>query len=209
MSAETIRSAVLAYDQALAVAAVHQALSDGDPVDVILNQGLIGAMEELGEKFSQGILFVPEMLLGAMTMKAGLEALKPTLVTNNTNQRPHTVVIGTVKGDQHDVGKNLVALMLEGGGFNVVDIGVNQSKENFLAAARQHGADVIALSSLLTTTMPAMEETVDHLRSRSNGIKIIVGGSPVSQSFADRIGADGYGEHGYAAVELAKSLVRN
>lgn len=207
MFANAIRNAVLSYDQALTIEYVKQTLSAGEDVNVILNDGLIAAMGELGEQFGKGLLFVPEMLLGAMTMKAGLEILKPHLVSSNTKMSG-TVVIGTVKGDQHDVGKNLVSLMLEGGGFNVVDIGIDQSKENFLKAIEDNEAEVVALSSLLTTCMHAMEETVAYLKKNDDGIKILVGGAPISQSFADEIGADGYGKHGGIAVDIAKSMVQ-
>jgi 5-methyltetrahydrofolate--homocysteine methyltransferase len=206
MSLENIYSAVVSLNHKKIADLVQNAIASGEDTEAILNQGLISAMEDLGQRFSEGSVFVPEMILGAMTVKTGLGVLKPYLISSSAKMAG-TVVIGTVKGDMHDVGKNIVAMMLEGGGFKVVDIGVDQPKERFLKAVEEHHADIVGLSSLLSTCMPAMEATVKHLRANGNGTKIIVGGAPVTQAFADRVGAHGYGKDGNKAVVLAKTLV--
>jgi 5-methyltetrahydrofolate--homocysteine methyltransferase len=163
-------------------------------------------MDEVGEKFSAGELFVPEMLMAAQAMKAGLEMLKPHLAEGQS-QRKGTVVIGTVKGDLHDIGKNLVSMMMEGAGFDVVDLGVDVESEAFVKSAAEKNADVIALSALLTTTMPAMQTTVKAVKEAGMTVKTIIGGAPVTQAFADQIGADGYSADAPGAVKLVKELV--
>ena len=208
MTTQEIFNAVLAFDEATVTSKTQAQIDAGTDIQSILNDGLISAMDEVGERFSAGELFVPEMLMAAQAMKAGLELLKPHL-GEGAGRSKGTVVIGTVKGDLHDIGKNLVAMMMEGAGFDVIDLGVDVESEAFVKTAAEKDADVIALSALLTTTMPAMKETIDlfsaaGLRER---FKFIVGGSPVSQRFADEIGADGYGEDAQAGVELAKKLV--
>ena len=175
-------------------------------VESILNDGLISAMDHVGEKFSSGELFVPEMLMAAQVMKGGLEILKPLLASSQSSSKG-TVVIGTVKGDLHDIGKNLVAMMMEGAGFDVVDLGVDVDSEAFVKAASDNNANVLALSALLTTTMPAMETTIKALRDAGVSIKTIIGGAPVTQAFADQIGADGYSADAPGAVKLVKQLV--
>ncbi len=163
-------------------------------------------MDEVGRLFSDGDLFVPEMLRSAKVMKAGLEILKPHLAEGASTSRG-TVVIGTVKGDMHDIGKNLVSMMLEGGGFTVIDLGVDVETEAFIAAARENDANVIALSALLTTTMPAMERTIKAVKEAGMANMAIIGGAPVTQAFADKIGADGYSADAPGAVKLVKQLV--
>jgi 5-methyltetrahydrofolate--homocysteine methyltransferase len=160
----------------------------------------------VGEKFSAGELFVPEMLMAAQAMKGGLEMLKPLLATGQSSSKG-TVVIGTVKGDLHDIGKNLVAMMMEGAGFEVVDLGVDVDSEAFVKAAADRGADVIALSALLTTTMPSMETTVKAVKEAGMSVKTIIGGAPVTQAFADQIGADGYSSDAPGAVRLVKQII--
>jgi 5-methyltetrahydrofolate--homocysteine methyltransferase len=150
-------------------------------------------------------LFVPEMLMAAQAMKAGLEVLKPHLSGEAAVSRG-TVVIGTVKGDLHDIGKNLVAMMMEGAGFDVVDLGVDIDAEKFVKAAVEHSAGVVALSALLTTTMPGMEATIVAIKEAGIAAKIIIGGAPVTEAFADQIGADGYSADAPGAVELARKL---
>ena len=171
----------------------------GTAIETILKDGLIDAMDEVGEKFSAGEFFVPEMLMAAQAMKAGLELLKPHLGEGGS-QSKGTAVIGTVKGDLHDIGKNLVSMMMEGAGFEVVDLGVDVESEAFVKRAAEKNADVITLSALLTTTMPAMESTVKATRT-------IIGGAPVPQAFADQIGADGCSADAPGAVKLVKELV--
>ena len=206
MSIQEIFNAVLGFDEATVTAKTQAELDAGTEIGSILNDGLISAMDEVGERFSAGELFVPEMLMAAQAMKAGLEILKPHLAEGQS-QRKGTVVIGTVKGDLHDIGKNLVAMMMEGAGFDVVDLGVDVDSEAFVKTAAEHKADVIALSALLTTTMPSMQTTVTAVKEAGMSVKTIIGGAPVTQAFADQIGADGYSADAPGAVKLVKTLV--
>jgi corrinoid protein of di/trimethylamine methyltransferase len=206
MANQDIFNAVLAFDEAGVKAKTQAEVDAGTDIQSILNDGLIAAMDEVGEKFSAGELFVPEMLMAAQAMKGGLEMLKPLLATGQSSSKG-TVVIGTVKGDLHDIGKNLVSMMMEGAGFDVVDMGVDVASEAFVKAAADKGADVIALSALLTTTMPAMETTVKAVKEAGMSVKTIIGGAPVTQAFADQIGADGYSADAPGAVKLVKQLV--
>ncbi len=206
MSTQEIFDAVLAFDEATVKAKTQAALEGDTPIDSILNDGLISAMDEVGERFSTGELFVPEMLMAAQAMKAGLEILKPHLAEGQSRSKG-TVVIGTVKGDLHDIGKNLVSMMMEGAGFEVVDLGVDVESETFVTTASEKKADVIALSALLTTTMPAMQSTVQAVKEAGMSTRTIIGGAPVTQAFADQIGADGYSADAPGAVKLVKQLV--
>ena len=206
MALNDVFQAVLSFNEAKVVELVKVELEAGTEVSTILNDGLIAAMDDVGQKFSAGELFVPEMLMAAQAMKGGLEVLRPLLAGEDTKPRG-TVVIGTVKGDLHDIGKNLVAMMMEGAGFTVIDLGVDVEVEKFVAAAKENNADVVALSALLTTTMPAMESCVASLKEQGAGIKSMIGGAPVTQEFADKIGADGYAQDAPGAVALARSLV--
>jgi len=181
-------------------------LDAGTDIQSILNDGLINAMDEVGRKFSEGVLFVPEMLMSAQAMKAGLEILKP-LLTEEVSHSRGTVVIGTVKGDLHDIGKNLVAMMLEGAGLTVVDLGVDIEPEKFVAAAKEKKADIVAMSALLTTTMPAMETTIKAIKEAGLKTKCIIGGAPVTETFANQIGADGHSDDAPGAVELVRRLM--
>ena len=205
MATADIFKAVLAYDEAQAKSLTQAELDAGTDIETILNDGLIEAMDDVGKKFSEGDLFVPEMLMAAQAMKAGLEILKPHLGSDSAANKG-TVIIGTVKGDLHDIGKNLVAMMMEGAGFNVIDLGVDVDADKFVAAAKENGAAVVALSALLTTTMPAMEATVNAIKEAGIATKTIIGGAPVTQAYADQIGADGYSDDAPGAVELARSL---
>jgi 5-methyltetrahydrofolate--homocysteine methyltransferase len=205
MAVADIFKAVLAYDLAQAQSLTQAEIDAGTDIETILNDGLIAAMDDVGKKFSEGDLFVPEMLMSAKVMKAGLEVLKPHLGSESAANRG-TVVIGTVKGDLHDIGKNLVAMMMESAGFEVVDLGVDVPADKFVAAVKEKGAKVVALSALLTTTMPAMEATVNAIREAGIATKTIIGGAPVTQAYADQIGADGYSDDAPGAVELARSL---
>jgi 5-methyltetrahydrofolate--homocysteine methyltransferase len=206
MATQDIFNAVLSFDEAAVKAKTQAEIDGGTSIDAILNQGLISAMDEVGERFSAGDLFVPEMLMAAQAMKAGLAILKPHLAVGQSSSKG-TVVIGTVKGDLHDIGKNLVAMMMEGAGFEVVDLGVDVDSETFVKTAAEKKADVIALSALLTTTMPSMERTIKAVKEAGMTVKTIVGGAPVTQSFADKIGAQGYSADAPGAVKLAKQLV--
>ncbi len=210
MTVGEIYDAVLAYDDELVPELINAELEDGTDLHVILNEGLIAALDDVGRRFSEGTLFVPEMLLAADAMEAGLGVLRPLLT--KTGVKPvGTVVLGTVKGDLHDIGKNLVAMMLEGAGFHVVDLGTDVDPEDFISAAQEHEADVIAMSGLLTTSMPEMEAAVKAIGqanlTRNVNVKVMVGGPPINQEFADTIGADGYGMDAPGAVAQARAFV--
>jgi 5-methyltetrahydrofolate--homocysteine methyltransferase len=181
-----------------------QALAEGRPVQQILSDGLIAGMSVVGEDFKHNILYVPEVLIAARAMKAGMAVLKPLLSARDSGTRPAGVLLmGTVRGDLHDIGKNLVCMMAEGAGFEVHDIGVDQSVEKFMAAADRVNADIVGMSALLTTTMTYMKTVVDGFEAAGRGhVKMAVGGAPISQMFADQIGADGYGANASAAVDL-------
>ncbi len=211
MSTAEIYDAVLAFDDEQVPELIKAELENGVDAHVILNQGLVAALDEVGRRFSEGTLFVPEMLLAADAMEAGLDILRPLLT--ETGAKPvGTVVLGTVKGDLHDIGKNLVAMMLEGAGFRVIDLGTDVDPEEFIAAAQEHAADIIAMSGLLTTCMPEMQATVQAIsqanRTRNVNVKVMVGGPPINQEFANAIGADGYGMDAPAAVDQARALVK-
>jgi len=203
---DAIFDAVLDYEDATTERLVREELEHGTDLQVILNDALIAAMDEVGDMFSQGTLFVPEMLMAAKAMKAGLEVLRPLL--SETDAKPvGTVVLGTVHRDLHDIGKNLVGMMLEGAGFTVVNLGVDVPPEKFLEAVNEHHPDVIGMSALLTTTMPNMGKTVQLLRKEGWNGHIMVGGAPVNQEFADAIGADGFAADAPGAVELARRMI--
>ncbi|MGR3290796.1 MAG: cobalamin-dependent protein [Paracoccaceae bacterium] len=197
---------VIDGDDAVVHDLVTQALADSIPLSNILDDTLISAMEEVGGMFSEGTIFVPEMLLSARAMKAGLEILRP-LLTKSSAKPKGLVMLATVQGDVHDIGKNLVGMMLEGAGYKVVDLGVNNSAEVILEKAIELKPDVIGLSALLTTTMPNMAKVIKAFREADEPYPIIVGGAPVTQSFADIIGADGYGADAPGAVSLVHSLI--
>ncbi|MFM8323072.1 MAG: corrinoid protein [Chloroflexota bacterium] len=187
---------------------VQKALDQGIEPGAVLNQGMIAAMGKVGELFEEGEYFVPEMLISARAMQAGLSVLKPHLAGSSV-QSAGRVVIGTVKGDLHDIGKNLVAMLMEGAGFEVVDLGADVPPEKFVAAIKTGSVDIIGLSALLTTTMPMMKQTIDALVAAGvrEQIKIMIGGAPVTQGYADQIGADGYAPDASRAVAVAKSLL--
>jgi len=184
------------------------ALAEGRSVQEILNEGLIAGMSVVGEDFKHNVLYVPEVLIAARAMKAGMGVLKPLLsAKDSTVPRIGTLLMGTVRGDLHDIGKNLVCMMAEGAGFEVYDIGVDQSVEKFMAAAANCKPDIIGMSALLTTTMTYMKTVIDGFQAAGLGhIRMAVGGAPISQMFADEIGADGYGMNASAAVDLFRRL---
>jgi len=207
MEAKTIIDAVLGFDQEKTAQLVQTCLDQGTDALAILDQALIFAMDEVGRRFSAGVFFVPEMLMAAEAMHAGLQVLRPHLAISDIKGKG-TIIIGTVKGDIHDIGKNLVSMMLECAGFSVIDLGVDVSKGKFLAAAKKYQAQIVALSALLSTTMAEMEAVVADVRSRGGGsLKTLVGGAPVTASFADEIGADGYSPDAAGAVAVARSLI--
>ena len=187
---------------------VAQAIKDGVPARDILNKGLLSGMGIIGEKFKKNEVYVPEVLIAARAMKAGMEVLKPELVTAGVDPIG-TVVVGTVKGDLHDIGKNLVCMMLEGAGFKVVDAGINVDAARMVEIAKENNAGLIGASALLTTTMTAMKDIVEAIKSAnlSESGKLMIGGAPVTQAFADEIGADGYAPDAASAADLARKLV--
>ena len=186
------------------------ALAEGRTVQEVLSEGLIAGMSVVGEDFKHNILYVPEVLIAARAMKAGMAVLKPLLTAKDSTVQPSGVLLmGTVRGDLHDIGKNLVCMMAEGAGFQVHDIGVDQSIEKFLAAADRVKPDIIGMSALLTTTMAYMKVVIDGFQEKGLGhIKMAIGGAPISQMYADEIGADGYGADASSAVDLFLKLVR-
>ncbi|MCL4237278.1 MAG: corrinoid protein [Anaerolineae bacterium] len=204
---QEIRQAVIDGQAKVAVPKVEQALAEGMDPDVILREGLIDAMGEVGRLFEEGEYFVPEMLIAARAMSAALELLRPLLVEKGV-EPIGKVAIGTVKGDLHDIGKSLVAMMLEGAGFEIVNLGVDVAPEKFVAEI-QKGAQIVAMSALLTTTMPNMKSTIEALKAAGlrDKVVVLVGGAPVTQAYADEIGADGYASDASAAVRKAKELV--
>jgi 5-methyltetrahydrofolate--homocysteine methyltransferase len=184
------------------------ALDEGRSVQEVLTEGLIAGMSVVGEDFKYNILYVPEVLIAARAMKAGMAVLKPLLTSKeSTNMSAGVLIMGTVRGDLHDIGKNLVCMMAEGAGFQVHDIGVDQSIEKFLAAAELHKPDIIGMSALLTTTMTYMKVVIDGFEEKGLGhVKMAIGGAPISQMYADEIGADGYGADASSAVDLFLKL---
>jgi 5-methyltetrahydrofolate--homocysteine methyltransferase len=190
------------------VAEVREALDRGMAPYDVLTQGLVAGMDIVGVDFRDGVLFVPEVLMAANAMKAGMNVLRPLLAETGA-PKIGTMVIGTVKGDIHDIGKNLVAMMMEGAGFEVINLGINVSVEQFLAAIEEHKPDLLGMSALLTTTMPYMKVVIDALVERGirQDLIVLVGGAPLNEAFAEEIGADAYCRDAAVAVETAKKLV--
>lgn len=202
-----LHDAILKGDAKTAKASTEKALATGVEPLKLVQDFMVPAMGEVGRRFECEEYFVPELLLSARAMKSALELVRPRLVASGVPPAGR-VAVGTVRGDLHDIGKNLVAAMLEGGGYEVIDLGVNVSPEQFVAAVKEKGAQIVALSALLTTTMPAMKSTVEALKQAGvrNQVKVLVGGAPISQRFADEIGADGYAESAAGAVPLVKKV---
>lgn len=201
-------TAVLEGDAVTAKRVTEEALTAGVDPQKLVSDYMIPAMDEAGRRFECNDYFVPELLIAARAMKASLELIRP-LLTARGDQPAGRVAIGTVKGDLHDIGKNLVAALLEGGGFEVVDLGVDVAPEKFVAAVKEKNINIVALSALLTTTMPSMKVTIDALKQAGlrNQVKVMIGGAPVTQKYADEIGADGYSDNAAAAVALARKSV--
>ena len=187
---------------------VKQAVAEGVSVRDILNEGLVKGMGVVGEKFKNNEFYVPEVLIAARAMKAGMALIRPTLIEEKV-EPVGTASIGTVKGDLHDIGKNLVSMMLEGAGFEVVDLGIDVSPERFIESVEKEGVQIICMSALLTTTMPSMKTTVDAVKEAglSDKCRTMIGGAPVTQQYADQIGADGYAPDAASAADTAKELV--
>ena len=205
---KALSEAVIRGDAKAAREITEQALASGvDPL-ALVNEHMVPAMSEVGRRYECNEYFVPELLISARAMKASLELIRP-LLTASGRQPMARVAIGTVKGDLHDIGKNLVAAMLEGGGFEVIDLGVNVSPDQFVAAVREKNAQVVAMSALLTTTMPSMKTTIEALQTAGvrQQVKVIIGGAPITQRYADEIGADGFSENAPGAVTLARQCL--
>jgi 5-methyltetrahydrofolate--homocysteine methyltransferase len=208
MELAQLREAVIAGDMARTKTLTEEALGMGIEPALILNDALISGMDRIGELFKVNEIYVPEVLLAAKSMQKAMEALKPRLVDSGIEPRGR-IVVGTVRGDLHDIGKNLVAMMLEGAGFEIIDLGNDVPAEKFVEAAVEHDAAVIGMSALLTTTMHIMKETIDLLGEKglTEKVKTMIGGAPVTASFAREIGATGYGDDAATAVDLAKQFL--
>jgi len=205
---EELKRAVLSGDDERAAELTKKALEEGIEPGKVLNEALIPAMEIVGREYEEGERYVPEMLISAEAMKAAMGVLRPRLVETGVRLKGK-VVIGTVEGDLHDIGKNLVAMMLEGAGFEVIDLGVEVTAERFIQAVREHKPDVLGMSALLTTTMIHMPEVIEALKEAGlrEEVKVIVGGAPVTQEYAEKIGADGYAPDAANAVAVVKKLL--
>ncbi len=204
---QAMADAVERGDQKAVLEATQAALDDGLAPETILNEGLIAGMSSIGVKFKNNEVFIPEVLIAARAMGGAMEILEPKLVETGVEPKGK-VVIGTVKQDLHDIGKNLVTMMLKGGGFQVTDLGVDVDPEKYIEAAKEKQPHILAMSALLTTTMPNMKAVVDAMKEAGlNDVKVIVGGAPVTQEFADQIGADGYAADAGSAVDLATDLI--
>jgi 5-methyltetrahydrofolate--homocysteine methyltransferase len=203
-----LHNAILKGDAKTAKATTEAALAAGTDPMKLVQEYMMPAMAEVGRRFECNEYFVPELLLAARAMKAALELIRPLLAASGVKPAAR-VALGTVKGDLHDIGKNLVMAMLEGGGYEVIDLGVNVTPEQFVAAVKGKGANIVAMSALLTTTMPAMKTTVDALQQAGvrQQVKVLIGGAPVTQKYADEIGADGYSESAAGAVNAAKKAM--
>jgi len=201
----TIKGAVIGGKHGEIKGLVQQALDAGLDPGGIVNDALIAAMDVVGKDFGDGKIFVPEMLVSAVTMKAGLEVVKPHLAGGESQSRG-TIIMATVKGDLHDIGKNLVSMMLEGAGFKVMDLGVDLNVDKLIDQVKVLQPDILGLSALLTTTMPEMQKVIGELKAQGlrDRVKVLVGGAPVDRAFAEKIGADGYGANATEAVELAR-----
>lgn len=205
---ERLSTAVIEGDAESAAKLVQRALDKGMDAKDILDNGLVPGMDEVGIRFRRGDMFVPEVLMSADAMTAGLELLRPILAAAGT-ELLGKVILGTVKGDLHDIGKNLVGMMAEGAGFEIIDIGFNVPPEKFIEAIKEYQPDIVGMSAMLTTTMRAMGHTIRAIEEAGlrDKVKVIVGGAPVDAEFAERITADGYGSNAPTAVELCKSLI--
>jgi 5-methyltetrahydrofolate--homocysteine methyltransferase len=187
---------------------VQEAINEGQDLGSILNDGLLAGMSVVGERFKKAEVYFPEVLVAAHAMKAGMEPLRPLLAEKNIGYSGR-VVLGTVRGDLHDIGKNLVGMMLEGAGFEVIDLGIDVSNEKFVEAVKEKNPDIVGMSALLTTTMPIMKEVMESLNKSMirEKVKVMVGGAPITQKYADEIGADGFGPDAATAVDRAKELI--
>jgi len=208
MSLEEISQAVIDGDGELVESLVRKSLGEGLAPSKIINDGLIAGMNIVGDRFKSGDFFIPEVMMSARAMHSGLGIVKP-LLSKSEEGKHGTIVICTVKGDVHDIGKNLVSMMLEGAGFRVVDLGTDVSPERILAAVREHEPQILAMSTLLTTTLPRVPEAIKALEAAGlrSKVKVMIGGAPVTQSFAQKAGADAYAPDAALAVDTAKKLL--
>jgi len=203
---QALADAVIKGDQKASVEITKSALEEGTAPKSVLDQGLIAGMDVVGARFKKNEIYIPEVLIAARAMKMAMEILEPELVKAGV-EPIGKLLIGTVQGDLHDIGKNLVAMMLKGAGFEVIDLGVDVGPEKFVEQAKAANAHLIGMSALLTTTMPGMEKTIKALKEAKLPVKVMIGGAPVTQDYADRIGADGFAADAASAVDTAKSLV--
>jgi len=203
---KALADAVIKGDQGTAVEITKAALGEGTAAKTVLDEGLIAGMDVVGTRFKANEIYIPEVLIAARAMKMAMEVLEPELAKAGV-EPVGKLVIGTVQGDLHDIGKNLVAMMLKGAGFEVIDLGVDVSPEKFVEQTKSTGAQLVGMSALLTTTMPGMEKTIKALQDAGVTAKIMVGGAPVTESFAQKIGAQGFAPDAASAVDTAKSLV--
>ncbi|MBN1126754.1 MAG: corrinoid protein [Sedimentisphaerales bacterium] len=203
---QALSEAIIRGDQNTAVEITKQALAEGTAPEAVLNDGLIAGMNVIGVRFKANEVYIPEVLIAARAMKMAMEILEPKLIEAGVEPLGKAI-LGTVQGDLHDIGKNLVVMMLKGAGFEVIDAGVDVSPADFVAKAKENSAQIVGLSALLTTTMPAMEKTIQAFREAGLGTKVMIGGAPVTQNFADKIGADAYAADAATAVDIAKSLL--
>jgi 5-methyltetrahydrofolate--homocysteine methyltransferase len=203
---KALAEAVIKGDPNTAVAITKQAIAEKMPAGDVLKDGLIAGMDVIGVRFKSNEIYIPEVLIAARAMKMAMQILEPELV--KAGVKPiGKFVVGTVQGDLHDIGKNLVAMMMKGAGFEVIDLGVDVTSEKFVERAKATGAQLVGMSTLLTTTMPKMEKTLKDLRSAGLKAKVMIGGAPVTQNYADKIGADGYAADAASAVDVAKRLI--
>ena len=203
---KALADAIIKGDQNAAVEITRAALEEGTAAKSVLDEGLISGMDVVGDRFKKNEIYIPEVLIAARAMRMAMEILEPELAKAGVKPRGK-FLIGTVQGDLHDIGKNLVAMMLKGAGFEVVDLGVDVGPEKFVEQAKATGVQVIGMSALLTTTMPSMEKTVKALKDAGITVKVMIGGAPVTQGYAEKIGADGYSPDAASAVDIAKTLV--
>ncbi|MGI6553621.1 MAG: corrinoid protein [Bacillota bacterium] len=206
---EAISDAILRQNEEETVSLVHKALEEGYPPLEIMNNALIPGIYAVGERFRDGIYFIPEMICGAAAMQKGMDVLRP-LIASEPDHFDGKVVIGTIAGDMHDIGKNIVAIMLKSAGFHVFDLGCDVPAKAFVDAAEKNEADLVGISALLSSTMLSIPDVIDELSKRGlrDRVKVIVGGAAVTQTFADRIGADGYAEDAMNAVRVAQDLIK-
>jgi len=203
---KALAEAVIKGDPNTAVTITKQAIAEKMPAGDVLKDGLIAGMDTVGLRFKNNEIYIPEVLIAARAMKMAMQVLEPELV--KAGVKPvGKFVVGTVQGDLHDIGKNLVAMMMKGAGFEVIDLGVDVTSDKFVEKAKVTGAQLVGMSTLLTTTMPKMEKTLKDIRTAGLNVKVMIGGAPVTQNYADKIGADGYAADAASAVDVAKRLI--